>query len=739
MRKSWEICLTTIVATIICCAYFPLLITHPNTAIITGEGDGLKNYYSACYYLLHNQGWHFTGMNYPYGEHISFADGQPGLVLPLKWLSYLFPTIKNYGIAAINWAMMIGLIIGTIFVQRILRHYRVNTLLSIIGASLVVFFSPQLLRMQYHYALSYAFVVPMVWHFILCYTNTQRKRYLLAFGFSVFALGLLHLYLALIIVLLALSYYIVQIVFKRHRLILYIGLPLAAILGMVALLVLLQITDPIKDRPAHPWGFFNAYATWETLFLPHPNDALGNPNRSLWGYGEGFAYPGVWAIVCLGLFLLKLVIKKGKFKLRRSWHQLQQNQYASFLFAALLLLAFSMCIPFRYGLEGLVPKIPFLQQFRALGRFAWVFYYAAAIGGIISLHRLYCLLRQKKLGKLALVIITLVVSFCAWETHYRLKTLGNYAAQAFNKYAATLDQFYTSSLSEKGFRPNQFQAIMALPYYHIGSEQFSVEDGAAQQGSMKASWQTGLPLVNVMLSRTSLAQTCNSIQLLSDSSIHKKIIAAMNQKPLLVLAFGNQFTNAEKQLLQKAQKLYDAEGIGFYQLVPSRLNSQQNANTQQLDSLAATTKSAYYIQKFFNYQTPWNGQLVVQTQKESIIAKESLAGFASNDTLELGLWVKIDNHLDALPVLEYQLLDSNQQLLKTEQIGFKAQQQILDGMVLLQQSIVLPQSNSTLTVKLINPCSYTNFLLKVQQAKLVFPLLQKGNYYQNHFFVKSIE
>ena len=43
-------------------------------SFLSEGGDGSKNYFTYLYHILYEKGWHFTGMNYPWGEHISFTD-----------------------------------------------------------------------------------------------------------------------------------------------------------------------------------------------------------------------------------------------------------------------------------------------------------------------------------------------------------------------------------------------------------------------------------------------------------------------------------------------------------------------------------------------------------------------------------------------------------------------------------------------------------------------------------------
>ncbi|MES2622579.1 MAG: hypothetical protein V4615_17150, partial [Bacteroidota bacterium] len=58
-------------------------------------GDGYKNFYTLAYYVKHDRGFHFSGMNFPFGENILFTDNQPFISLVLSNIAKIFPGILN--------------------------------------------------------------------------------------------------------------------------------------------------------------------------------------------------------------------------------------------------------------------------------------------------------------------------------------------------------------------------------------------------------------------------------------------------------------------------------------------------------------------------------------------------------------------------------------------------------------------------------------------------------------------
>src|SRR4051812_1982178 len=64
---------------------FSWILTDPGHFVPGISGDSAKNMLAYLYHILYDKGIWFTGMNYPYGEHIVYMDGQPLLSVPLSY------------------------------------------------------------------------------------------------------------------------------------------------------------------------------------------------------------------------------------------------------------------------------------------------------------------------------------------------------------------------------------------------------------------------------------------------------------------------------------------------------------------------------------------------------------------------------------------------------------------------------------------------------------------------------
>lgn len=710
--------------------FFPAVMLHPNSSMFSIEGDGIKNYFSFLYYLRNDAGLHFTGMNYPFGEHLSFADGQPALAVPFRYLALLFPQLKQNGIALINLSALLGFAIAVLYMYKILLVYRVQHVFAAVGAMLIVFLSPQLFRLQSHYGLSYAFFFPLVWY---CSIKLNEGKKIVKWStltmLAIVFLGLLHFYLAALNALFLLSFAFLKTIlqFKKTNWQQLLANWLVPVSALVLLQLFMFVTDAVTDRPPHPWGFFYAIADWTTVFLPHPTDLFGNASRALPGFAEGFSYIGL--IPVLVLFFVLIRFTWNLFRLRWSFLKQQStNNQSVYLLAAIPVLLFSMCIPFIWGLEKLVDYLSFLRQFRVLGRFAWVFYYVAGVETVAYLYRYFRLYRQHQLKRTAFVLVTISLLIWSAEIYTRIHEVNKRFGNTGLNHHVFTDERFLRQLSETGHYASDFQAILSFPFFHQGSEQFSIEHGPSQFNAMQAAFQLNIPVVNVMMSRTSLQQSCNVLQLLSDSLIEKPITQRFTKKPLLLITSGTSFSDQENVLIQKAQLLKDAGDTKLY-LLPVEAFAVKTAEVKQRYA-TVQTDTAIVLQKFFSNEQQPLTTFQSTTGDQTTLFDGTLPGIYSTDTLELSVWVKIDLQQESLPVLQFQRSKQDGTVLQQEDYFFKLQTNVYRQCVLLKQQIVVA-ANDRFTLRLSGKGSFSNLLIRKKGADVFQPIKGFGFYFNN--------
>src|SRR6187551_3104025 len=95
-------------------SFFPKIFACPACYLYEFSGDGLKNYYTLDYYVHHDKGWHFSGMNYPYGENIIYTDNQPVLAMFLGWIHRHVVDMDHHVIGTLNMLLLISIYLAVI-------------------------------------------------------------------------------------------------------------------------------------------------------------------------------------------------------------------------------------------------------------------------------------------------------------------------------------------------------------------------------------------------------------------------------------------------------------------------------------------------------------------------------------------------------------------------------------------------------------------------------------------------
>jgi hypothetical protein len=106
-RIAW-IALVLLLPAVIIHQYYAKVFTCPSCFQFLDTGDGLKNYYTFAWSVIHDSGWHFTGMNYPYGEHVIYTDNQPLLALLLQWVHNHITPLDRHIIGIMNIMLLLS-------------------------------------------------------------------------------------------------------------------------------------------------------------------------------------------------------------------------------------------------------------------------------------------------------------------------------------------------------------------------------------------------------------------------------------------------------------------------------------------------------------------------------------------------------------------------------------------------------------------------------------------------------
>ena len=564
----------------------PQLVTSPGDILLHTDGDAFKNYYTFLYHSLYGDGLWFDGMNYPYGEHVFFADAQPLLSVPLSYFKILPPLI------VFHWAIVIGYVLSIVFVYKVLLRFNVNWVWALVFSPLIVIMSPQLFKLTGHYSLAYLCVLPMVFYYHLSYHQTKQRKYAVHLLISSIVFALLHIYFAAMICFWIGAYSIAYLVVHANSLkdkVKYLSpLWLAAFIPIIFIKTILWLTDSTLDRPDYPYGARQNRTYLEDIYSGHISPISNwirdiGLTETISNGKEGIAYIGVAAILILISALIFVIVKRKRLDFRG------QQSLSIWIFIALTMLVFATsiifikcfkCLDYAYG----------IKQFRAVGRFAWAYYYIATIASAVILYRTYQRISNKFVANSLLVAVlaiwlTEAIPYVSWSRY-----LGKHSSRKYENHLK--EDAWIKGLNK--YFPNDFQGILMLPYVHVGTEK--IGPGASNTHllaeAFSASLQLNLPLVDVMMSRSGWQQAFGQARISGGIYTHKPLLRNLpNDKPLLLLSNDViKLTPDEVHLLAASTYIGKVNNNEMYALYPQELKQIEEQATTQIKQVAVSMK-----------------------------------------------------------------------------------------------------------------------------------------------------
>lgn len=574
--------------------FYGRLLRHPSETYFGGSGDGLQVYYQTLYHTKYDpEFWRQQSINYPYGESIFFTSAMPMVNNLVKIFG---PGADTAGVGLINLIMLFSMPAGALFIYLIFRHLRLPWLYGSVTAVAIAFFSPQIGRMSGHYSLSWVFLIPaMIFLFLRFYDYPSIKK-----SWAIAVLGFLaaatHLYFFVFFAAIA-GFYWLALFVTRDRgfgrfLFALKHFSIQVILPYAILQALILYSDTAGDRTQAPWGYLVFHSNTSGVFFPlfqfyRPLfEKIASPERV---EAEGIAYVGLAALLGLAVVLFSQLYVLARFRWRRILSVTDSKPLNIIFWTSLFLLFIAFGRPFIGGQEEWLSYLGPLRQFRAIGRFTWLFYYMA---NIIAVYRIYKITEEKKILKyiaMSVVMIFLLTDML-WE-----KINANFAERLDNHIAVLEDEQNQLEANAwlRGFDAQKFQAILPLPYFHIGSENLSrvSPDPEIVKQSFIVSLKTGLPIMAVSSSRTSLSQSVKLISLVLD---HGNPLAVLDElpdkRPFLLVVREGVLDENEKRLLSLARPVAGSAEYKLYSLDPAAIREMVRKRyaevKAEMDSLA---------------------------------------------------------------------------------------------------------------------------------------------------------
>lgn len=614
--------LTIIISVATVFVFFGEIIQNPNNYYFSAEGDGFKAYYGAIYHLEHDtSSMRMNGMNYPYGEMVFFTGSQPLVVNTVKLISNNLFDISDNIVGIMNLLMIFSIVIAAVFIFLIFHELDVNWLYATLVAVGICMLSPQVARFGGHFSLSWLFWIPLMLYLIIHFDKKPTLFNAVIIGVVTFLAGGMHMYFYGFYGFIIGLYLLSQLVNKNRKFGLMKGLiffVIQFILPFIIFQFIISLNDPVTDRTAYPYGFWAYLGHPLGIFLPSGKPYAFVPKvltafkHVSW---ESLAFIGVTALCgfCFGTYLFfKNIFKKS------NPFSVTDNFTLNVLFwSSFIALLFSFGIPFVLGLDGLVDKLGPLRQLRALARFSWLIFYMLNIVVFYNISKKVKATDSPLKWKIiALLGLGFLLFDGSWNSYLNSRFIKNQKPVMADVENTLPENEWVSKIN-----PKDFQAILPLPYFHVGSENIWIESKHnTQELAMVASLKTGLPMSGVQLSRTSITQTYKNYAIVTEPFEPLEILKDLpNQKPFLLLFNRKHYPDKDElRLIQAADLLYQNENIELRSLSVEKMAGLNRKYTSESitafdkatlfhhDNYLVSDSTSYFIHRNFDeiYATP---------------------------------------------------------------------------------------------------------------------------------------
>ncbi|HZV69598.1 MAG TPA: hypothetical protein VFG10_08640 [Saprospiraceae bacterium] len=659
-RILWIVFVLSLPAVIIN-GFFSRIIKCPACYLFADEGDGLKNYYTLAWYVQHDKGWHFSGMNYPYGENIIYTDNEPLLALTLRWIDQHVIDMDRHVVGTLNMLLLLSLYFSVLLIYKLLRRWEVGKWWALASSLFIIFLSPQLWRIHGHYALAYVCFLPLLFLLLDLLIRSEKKRWVWSVlcGSLVIVMSLTHLYFLLISVVMLSSFFIFWWwYYRKEKNLLRAVLPwLAGVIVFPVFIILgiRHITDTITDRPTEPFGLDVLSVNFGSTFIPFisPFDKIWTvllhqevPNF------ERIAYTGF-----IGLLMLPVILF---FLFRKRDEQPLTLHVKAFLGAAVMTWLMAAGIFYQNGFKFLWEIVPVLKQFRSLGRLGFSFYYLYMIVCSYLLWQFFVRMRLREMGSTAGYILVIISVFWGFESYLNIKGVRDPVFR-HNKFMSSAKDDYVPLLEKAGHKAEDFQAILQFPLVAIGNENLGVARGfwTFREG-IHVSFETGLPMIDYAMSRTSVSQGLDIIELISSPYFEKKRTMAMDTRPLLLVCEEEFVIPAERRIISMAEKIGTYQSITLYSLDMAKLK-MISLPTLPVDKKDVFNDGFYNGFDEIKCDTTMTGSGALPVKSVPALLWSYTDTSKTQRQWEVSFWSHVDNRKGTLPVPRFIETDPNGQ------------------------------------------------------------------------------
>lgn len=507
--------------------YFGKVLIAPNEYTFARQGDDVKNYFTLESYVTQpiNTGYrHYNSMNYPFRDIIFYCDNSPLIAVPVKWLSK-HTHIPVKAIPIFNYIIILNFLFVSILCYLLISRFIKSHTLAIILSFSLPYFEPQSLRIvegTENLGLSFIIIANLLLLYII-YERTEDGKSTWVYHILNFLLivltSFIHLYYLVILCLntglILFAYFILRVKRRQPYLKTLAGAVIVPVLAFCVTFLIYLVTDEFYNaRSEKPMGY--NYDAWKTMISGFYTSYAYMRIRFVFeatqyiNY-EAHTYLGAFLLYGSLIFAILYISKKASLQAFKNYFHKSSATFILLVSIASIVCLFIALGPEYYLMNGEYKFNNFLdlfsfielftnriEHFRCLGRFSWLFFWAANFCFAFTLDN--WLLSRKTLA----IIVMYILSFLAIKD---MSATGNeYCRNEFP------NQFLQKNMPPEVQRLNadmqkrHYDAIMPLPFFLVGSEEHNrtmdAPTYAYAQFYFQLSSLTKLPLMSSQLART---------------------------------------------------------------------------------------------------------------------------------------------------------------------------------------------------------------------------------------------
>lgn len=557
----------------------------PNAFMFGTKGDVMKNYFTFCWHVKYDPSYvAFTGMNYPFGDQINYPDAQPFWSGIWRMVCSVWSSGAERSVGFENMLVLLGQPATALITFLLLKRLGAPVLLAIVCAIGAMALEPQTSRISGHFGLSYAYAFPLLlWLYLRARENARARSASAWLGSVSLILFWIHPYLGFVpwsflVLLFAVDVALGWEQRERGRV---LSMALGLALPIIVFLLVQRITDHHLERTTHPLGYFEYQTKWGNLFWPY--DQMVSPlHQALFGpHGdqtyEGIAYLGLATMITLPMALVVGLVQVVLRKRREAW--VIDPLLLRMLLPAGALLFFAMGYPFNWDQQPLLWKIPWVSQFRSAGRFAWPMFWVLFLFAVLAAERIRKATAGtswKAAGWSAVAVVTGLPLYEGFHHYHDISVNIGTPPNLFRYESLSTEQ---RDLVDYARNQSGYSAIVPLPWYHVGSDEYLVIAPAeTEELSMMMAWYTGLPIMANLLPKVSLQETRISLNAMGPPWYGRPMAAMVApDAQFLVLATSGELPEADEVIHERSRPLKTFGKLAFRSISASRLFADERS------------------------------------------------------------------------------------------------------------------------------------------------------------------